>query len=68
VRASNPERTVIAGPARWNIVDALPELRLPDDDRLTVTVHYYSPFRFTHQGADWLEGAAGWRGRRRLPA
>jgi endoglucanase len=62
VRASNPERAVIVGPARWNIVDALPTLRLPDDDRIVVTVHYYSPFRFTHQGADWLDGAEHWRG------
>ena len=27
-----------------------------------MTVHYYSPFRFTHQGADWLEEAGGWLG------
>lgn len=57
VRISNPERTVIAGPTRWNTVDALMGLRLPDDAHLIVTVHYYSPFRFTHQGAGWLEGA-----------
>ena len=62
VRASNPERTVIAGPVRWNTVGALPTLRLPDDDHLTVTVHYYSPFRFTHQGAGWLEDAGDWVG------
>jgi len=62
VRSSNPERAVLVGPVRWNIPDALPALRLPDDDRLIVTVHYYSPFRFTHQGADWLEEAGEWRG------
>jgi endoglucanase len=62
VRVSNPERTVIVGPTRWNTVDALTGLRLPDDARLMVTVHYYSPFRFTHQGASWLEGADGWLG------
>ena len=62
VRAADPDRPVIAGPVRWNIAAALPALELPDDDRLTVTVHYYSPFRFTHQGAGWLEGAEDWRG------
>ena len=64
MRSSDPDRPVIAGPVRWNIVAALPQLRLPDDDRLIVTVHYYSPFRFTHQGAHWLEhdGAADWLG------
>ena len=62
VRASNPERAVLVGPVRWNIVDALPTLRLPDDANLIATVHYYSPFRFTHQGAGWLEGAGEWLG------
>jgi endoglucanase len=57
-----PQRPVIVGPGRWNTVDALPTLRLPDGDDLIVTVHYYSPFRFTHQGAGWLDGADGWVG------
>ena len=35
---------------------------LPDDERLAATVHYYSPFRFTHQGAGWLPEAADWLG------
>jgi endoglucanase len=62
VRTSNPERTVIAGPGLWNTVDGLPELRLPDDAHLIATIHYYSPFAFTHQGVDWLEGADRWLG------
>jgi endoglucanase len=62
IRGSNPERTVIAGPVRWNTVDGLSSPRLPDDARVAVTIHYYSPFRFTHQGADWLEGADRWLG------
>ncbi len=62
VRSSNPARAVVVGPARWNTVDALPALCLPDDDHLVVTVHYYSPFRFTHQGAGWLDAADGWLG------
>ena len=64
VRATNPTRRVLVGPAPWNIVDALDDLRLPDDPHLVVTVHYYSPFRFTHQGAAWLPGAEAWRGTR----
>jgi beta-glucosidase len=62
VRATGPERGVIAGPVRWNTVDALDGLALPADERLAATVHYYSPFRFTHQGAGWIDGAEGWRG------
>jgi endoglucanase len=63
VLAVLPRRPVIVGPGRWNTVGALPALRLPDED-LIVTVHYYSPFRFTHQGASWLAGADEWLGTR----
>jgi len=54
IRASNPHRTVIVGPGYWNSIDRLDELELPDKDRnLLVTVHYYKPMEFTHQGAAW---------------
>ncbi len=54
VRETNPTRTVIIGPAFWNSVDHLKELELPAADRhLIVTVHYYKPMEFTHQGASW---------------
>ena len=57
VRETNPTRTVIVGPTRWNNFNELPTLRLPEADRnLLVTFHYYEPFRFTHQGASWTEG------------
>lgn len=55
VRASNPDRMVIVGPGGWNNIAHLPRLTLPEADRaLIVTVHYYSPFEFTHQGAAWV--------------
>ncbi len=54
VRNSNPTRTVIVGPGEWNSIRALKDLDLPEDDRnLIVTVHYYTPMEFTHQGARW---------------
>jgi endoglucanase len=62
VRESNPSRTVIAGPVEWNNVEALPALQLPADEHIVATVHYYHPFRFTHQGATWLPEAAPWIG------
>ncbi|MGH7968668.1 MAG: glycoside hydrolase family 5 protein [Limisphaerales bacterium] len=56
IRKTNPTRTVIVGPAFWNSVDHLKELELPaDDPNLIVTVHYYKPMRFTHQGAAWTD-------------
>ncbi len=52
VRKTNPRRTVVIGPAQWNNISHLDRLVLPEDDRcIVVTVHYYSPFDFTHQGA-----------------
>ncbi|MGC8743238.1 MAG: glycoside hydrolase family 5 protein [Verrucomicrobiia bacterium] len=58
IRETNPERNVIIGPAFWNSVDHLKELDLPKDDRhIIITVHYYKPMQFTHQGAAW----AGYR-------
>lgn len=54
IRKTNPTRTVIVGPAFWNSVDHLDELQLPaEDSHLIVTVHYYKPMQFTHQGAAW---------------
>lgn len=52
VRKTNPNRIVIIGPGNWNSIDKLPELNLPDEDtNIIVTIHYYSPYDFTHQGA-----------------
>lgn len=57
VRESNPNRTIVIGPGEWNSIDKLGELVLPEDDRnIIVTVHYYEPFTFTHQGAPFEEG------------
>lgn len=56
VRESNPTRNVIIGPVGWNSFRHLDALELPEDDRhLIVTFHYYEPFDFTHQGANWVE-------------
>ncbi len=64
VRTSNPDRIVIVGPASMNDLGALPELLLPEDHRLVATIHYYAPFKFTHQGAPWVAGAERWLGTR----
>ena len=62
VRQSNPDRTVIIGPANWNHISSeLDELVLPDDN-VILTVHYYYPFHFTHQGAEWVSGSDKWLG------
>jgi endoglucanase len=54
IRKTNPGRNVIIGPAFWNNISHLDKLELPANDRhIIVTIHYYSPHEFTHQGASW---------------
>jgi len=62
IRQANPTRTIIIGGLAYSTVDSLNELALPDDPHLAATFHYYEPFEFTHQGASWVSGAAGWLG------
>lgn len=63
VRASNPIRDVIVGPTNWNAYDWVCTLDVPEDEHLIITFHYYLPFEFTHQGADWVQGSDPWLGR-----
>ncbi|HEY3372710.1 MAG TPA: glycoside hydrolase family 5 protein [Prolixibacteraceae bacterium] len=54
IRKTNPNRTLIIGPGNWNGIESLPTLRLPENDKnIIVTVHFYHPMNFTHQGAPW---------------
>lgn len=63
IRVTNPERTLIVGPGNWNNVTHLRNLKLPEADRnIIVTFHFYSPFQFTHQGAEWVQNSEPWLG------
>lgn len=55
VRKSNPRRNVVIGPGSENDINHVDQLELPEADRnIIVTVHYYHPMEFTHQGAIWF--------------
>lgn len=62
IRETNPTRDVIIGPVNWNSPDWLSTLEVPEDSHLIATFHYYSPFEFTHQGAEWNPDSAQWLG------
>jgi len=63
IRETNPRRTIIIGPGNWNSIASLYSLELPAEDRnLIVTFHYYEPFKFTHQGAEWVTNSDPWLG------
>jgi endoglucanase len=63
VRESNSTRDVIIGPASWNAYDWVSTLEVPDDEHIIATFHYYLPFEFTHQGAEWVPGSDPWLGK-----
>jgi len=62
IRQTNPNRYVMLGTAEWGGIGAMDRLQLPDDNRLIFTFHYYEPFQFTHQGAEWVTGSDAWLG------
>ncbi len=62
IREDNPTRVVLIGTAEYGGLGGLSKLELPNDDNIILTVHYYNPFHFTHQGAEWSEGADAWLG------
>lgn len=55
IRERHPEAYILVGTDNWGGPDGLKELPRSNDPRVIHTFHYYSPFEFTHQQADWLE-------------
>ncbi len=62
VRKSNPDRNVVFTGADWGGPSALKGMMRPKDQHLIATFHYYLPFQFTHQGAEWAAGSDAWIG------
>jgi len=66
IRKTNPNRVVIIDVPNWSNYSAIDELKLVRDEHIIVSFHYYEPFTFTHQGAEWvnpqLPVGVEWRG------
>jgi endoglucanase len=54
VRAVDQNRYLVVGPDNYNSIEGLPRLSLPEDERLILTFHYYTPVEFTFQGHEHL--------------
>jgi len=54
IRKTNPSRKVLLGTASYGGTTGVRDLDPPNDPNLVLSVHYYNPFNFTHQGADWV--------------
>lgn len=60
VREIDDYHTLIVGGPEWNSIGGLTYLVLPQEETNVVgTFHYYEPFLFTHQGAEWSGPAVG---------
>lgn len=54
VRAREPERTVVMGSNRWQQIDTLKDLWVPEGDHnIILSFHNYEPFIITHYLASW---------------
>lgn len=53
IRKAAPRHTIIVAPGKWTGADDLLKLTPYHDDNLIYTIHWYEPYLFTHQGAEW---------------
>ncbi len=53
IRKIDKKRTIVVTAADWSSLAALYDMKPYEDKNLIYTYHFYEPFLFTHQGADW---------------
>jgi len=54
VRAVDKKRTFIIGASNYNSIYELSRTTPLNDENIIYTFHFYEPFFFTHQGAEWV--------------
>ena len=48
LRAKEPERTLVLGSNEWSQPETFQHLRIPEDPKVTLTLHFYRPMLLTH--------------------
>jgi endoglucanase len=54
IRKIDKKRTLIVGASNFNSIYELSRTNPLDDNNIIYTFHFYEPFFFTHQGAEWV--------------
>lgn len=55
IRQIDKKHTVVVTGADWGSIAALTSMVPYQDKNLIYTYHFYDPYRFTHQSADWAD-------------
>ena len=63
IRKIDTERTLIIDVPDYGYHESIGKLMIPESEiNVIVSVRYYLPYPFTHQGAHWAEGSDKWLG------
>lgn len=54
VHQIDPKRTLLVGASNFNSIYELSRTERLADENIIYSFHFYEPFFFTHQGADWV--------------
>jgi endoglucanase len=54
IRKIDSKRTLLVGASNYNSIYELSRFVPLKDENIIYTFHFYEPFLFTHQGADWV--------------
>lgn len=54
IRKIDKNRTLILGASNYNSIYELSRIMPLNDENIIYTFHFYEPFFFTHQGAEWI--------------
>lgn len=55
IRKVSPERTIVIGASNYNSIYELSRIKPLAHKNILYTFHFYEPFIFTHQGAEWVD-------------